>query len=1177
MAYHAVADSRGGIVGVEHDRQRQCALEALALVFSLGLVFGTVDRPTLDLVLEALREPRDLVALFALGRLVLLVLRIGALQVVQQVAGRGGAGARRRGHTGEVARHDEEPLLLDRRLALLARDVDIACHRRIAVDRGRRAAALDTDRHRDGDRALRIGGRNDLRAVAVDGFSLHREVAPHSQHRVRPDDGCDLRLDHAHADGDGGQLARPVVLGLGVHLHGVVGLGGDAHVLGGRDRRIADVHHRLGFDDGHGDSEALQAARLRKGAHGRLGADFEVVGHDDGRRGCRRADVDLRDRTDISDRYAEGSLVKELQNELLPLGRRRVEQGLDRAAAEVVVGDVGLVVDLGDDPHAAAIDRRRTDVDIDLQDVDVREARTGDLGVEFGGLDQDRAGCGPDEGAARVQHSATIDGDVLADDGDVAALADAGRRIERVSDDVHRASFERDVATAEDQVLRDVQDLVAAVSDVERRVRQPQHVVGVRDLGAAEVYPLQRRLADVSSRARDDDLRRPVADVDIHLGASHQAAHVHAVFDIARAHGRPQQGVEATTRAQYQRPLKRLGIDRVRAGAARQLGLFDGGERVGLTIDQQAGRAQHDVGVALLNERVGSTAAKDRVLAEATGDPVVTGAADEGVVACAAVQRGLRHRERRAGERAADTEHAGADQAQGLACGGAVARGDAQCAGPGAGVGDDDRSTGRIQRRAQPRAGEGEKFEHLPQGQCVAQVDIELGAVGQRDQHVAGAFGDRPACQGAAAAGAQQAEVGCRSAGTGCRDREVADAQARVGEHQGRAARVDRGSHGRCSRVDGIEHVLQRHRTCCAHGLCAGVAQRQREARQWHDFHASAVVQHGQRHRAFEPAHVHGDAVGGAEPEPTVQVWGLGVDVEAGERRHVDRVGACAASQFSYFEARDRIDPTAARQRQVRQCEARVARLEQGIHACAGVHHVGAAAAADAVVAFAAKQAVGTVGTDQQVIAGATAEQHRSGESRAIKTVGARGAVDRNALDVRQTVEQRGARLRGRCGHNAAANESERRGGDRGLDAAAQTAREGDDPRPAGGRLGHEHVALVQCLELHQRTLDVPGVRIPGQGFGGLPGIAEGESAARDSARERDGHDLVQPLGEIQRGAHGVAHQHGPRADLDRGVETKPAVQAVDTVVASQEVVACAALQNVVARAAFERDVAAEP
>ena len=376
--------------------------------------------------------------------------------------------------------------------------------------------------------------------------------------------------------------------------------------------------------------------------------------------------------------------------------------------------------------------------------------------------------------------------------------------------------------------------------------------------------------------------------------------------------------------------------------------------------------------------------------------------------------------------------------------------------------------------------------------------------------------------------------------------------------------------------MDCVEYVLQRDRPRGAHGRRRdAIAQCQRETRPGHDFHPGAVVQHGQRHRAFEAAQVHGHAVGGAEPEPAVQRCGLGVGIETGERRHVDRVRARAAGEFGRFEACDRVDHGAACQGRVRQREVRVARLEESVHPRAGVHRVGAAAAADAVVARAADQDVGTAGADQHVVARAAAEHHRAGEGGRIHPVCTQRAVDRNALDVRQHVEHRRARLRRRRGH-AAANQTDRRGGDRGLDTAALLAREGDDPRPAVDRLGHEHVALVHGLQAHQRALDVSRAGIPGQRLGGLPSEGQCESAARDRARERDGHDLARPFGQVQRGTRGVARQQGTRAGLDRGVETRAAVQAVEPVVAGQEVVARAALQDVVARAALERDVAAE-
>ena len=116
-------------------------------------------------------------------------------------------------------------------------------------------------------------------------------------------------------------------------------------------------------------------------------------------------------------------------------------------------------------------------------------------------------------------------------------------------DDVHRAGFERDIATVDEEVLRDGQHFVAAVTDVECSVRQPQHVVGMGRVGAGEVYPLQRRLRDVRSRARDDDRRRPGADVHVDLVGRREAADVDEVLHVAGAAGRPEQRVEAAAGA----------------------------------------------------------------------------------------------------------------------------------------------------------------------------------------------------------------------------------------------------------------------------------------------------------------------------------------------------------------------------------------------------------------------------------------------------------------------------------------------------------------------------------------------------------------------------------------------------------------------------------------------------
>ena len=160
----------------------------------------------------------------------------------------------------------------------------------------------------------------------------------------------------------------------------------------------------------------------------------------------------------------------------------------------------------------------------------------------------------------------------------------------------------------EDEILADVQHFVEAMADVERVVGQAQHVVGVGLHRAGEVDPLQRRLRHVRARAGDDDLRRPGADVDAHLIGRNQAGHIDPVFGISGADGRPPQGVAAATGGQHDRAPEIPGIDRVDAGAAAQLGGVDAAQAVGLAgADLQAGRGQHHVGVALLDQRVDAT------------------------------------------------------------------------------------------------------------------------------------------------------------------------------------------------------------------------------------------------------------------------------------------------------------------------------------------------------------------------------------------------------------------------------------------------------------------------------------------------------------------------------------------------------------------------------------------
>ena len=294
VADHAITDARGGVVRVQHHRQRECALEALAIDRRLGLVCRPESRGK-ELVFDALAEGFQAVRRLG-GRLLQcghrlglrdLVLRRtgdGARHLVEQIVGRSRARDGRRRHTSEVGGDREKADLLDRSLALLAGDVDIAGDVCLAVERGQRIAVLHAHRHRDGDGAVRVDDRIDLRAVAVDGLGLHGQVAAHGEHGAGADFGGHGRVDHADTDGDAVELHLPVVLGVGLHVHRVVALGADDQVTGGLDLRIADLDHRFRLGDGHGHRHALQAARCRQHAGDRLRLHRQAVGNDHRRR-----------------------------------------------------------------------------------------------------------------------------------------------------------------------------------------------------------------------------------------------------------------------------------------------------------------------------------------------------------------------------------------------------------------------------------------------------------------------------------------------------------------------------------------------------------------------------------------------------------------------------------------------------------------------------------------------------------------------------------------------------------------------------------------------------------------------------------------------------------------------------------------------------------------------------
>ena len=371
--------------------------------------------------------------------------------------------------------------------------------------------------------------------------------------------------------------------------------------------------------------------------------------------------------------------------------------------------------------------------------------------------------------------------------------------------------------------------------------------------------------------------------------------------------------------------------------------------------------------------------------------------------------------------------------------------------------------------------------------------------------------------------------------------------------------------------MDRREDFGQRRGRTDVHGHHGAVGQHDVEVGTRDGVHAGAVVQRRQRHGRCQSGHVDGDARGAAEAQAAVERIDIGVEVQPGECRDVDRVRTHAAGQFGVLEARDRVDHAAGRQGRVRQREIEVAGLDQGVEADAGVDRVGAGAAGDAVVAGAAAQAVRAGAADQHVVAHTAAQHHGAREARCVEQVGSVRAVDLGSLDVRQQIQQ-GHALRGHDCTDAAARQVDRRGCDVRLLAPALLADEGDDPGAAEGRLAHEHVALVHGLEPRQGALHIPDVGVPRDRVGGLAGEVQLEGAARHSAAERDRDDFVGAFGEVERRTRGGADEQRARAELDRRVDPGAAVEHVAPCAARQEVVARAALQYVVTGAAVERD-----
>ena len=176
-------------------------------------------------------------------------------------------------HTAGGGRDDVELVLLDRELALLGGDVDVAADIGITIEPGLGVAVLDIDREGEADVTILPGHHARARCVAIDRVGLHEQVSADLQRGFILHLNLGIGVDHADGDGHAGSLG-PHSGGIGEDVDRMVDRRAEGGVLCCFDFGSSDDH--IGVGHGHTDRRCESTDHIdRLGIGEGLGQRFD--------------------------------------------------------------------------------------------------------------------------------------------------------------------------------------------------------------------------------------------------------------------------------------------------------------------------------------------------------------------------------------------------------------------------------------------------------------------------------------------------------------------------------------------------------------------------------------------------------------------------------------------------------------------------------------------------------------------------------------------------------------------------------------------------------------------------------------------------------------------------------------------------------------------------------------
>ena len=152
---------------------------------------------------------------------------------------------------------------------------------------------------------------------------------------------------------------------------------------------------------------------------------------------------------------------------------------------------------------------------------------------------------------------------------------------------------------------------------------------------------------------------------------------------------------------------------------------MDGRERVGLTTNDQCRSSERHVCIALLDQRVRATAARDRVVAGSASNGVVTARANDRIVSGTTVDRSHSDPNRNARQRPGTAGQTRADQTQSDSRQRAVRGRDRDRRRTTGGVGQNDPRPASVKRRRQLGICFSESVKHFVEGQDVTEFHAD--------------------------------------------------------------------------------------------------------------------------------------------------------------------------------------------------------------------------------------------------------------------------------------------------------------------------------------------------------------------------------------------------------------------------------------------------------------------